>query len=276
MPIKTILAHIDRRPDHINRIEVAIDLAKRFDAHIDLFYPDRPVGMPAEISGRGASMAFLSEEREIALGHRREVAAELDKRKDLKDVSWRFTHEEGEALAPLKHHAYYADLSIVTKYAPDSFESWLSPHLPQHLPLASGCPTLVLPEGHNHTKPLGKTICFGWKPSNECARAMRDSLPFLMAAKKVIVLAVRPEAPEHTPDMAIEDYLRRHGVKTQLLDHMDDDRHAGEALLNTIGDFHCDMLVMGAYGRSRLMEMVLGGATEHVLEHAKVPVLMSH
>ncbi len=276
MSIKTILVHLDRRPDYVHRIEVAIDLAKRFGAHIDLFYPDRPVGMPAEISGHGASLAFLEEERTNAIKHRREVAAELEGREDLKDVSWCFTHEEGEALDPLKHHAFYADLTIVTKYGPDSFESWLSPHLPQHLPLACGCPALVLPEGYDYTRPLGKNVCFGWKPSNECARAMRDAMAFMAHANQVIVLAVRPEGPDHTPDEGIHYYLRRHGVRTQLLDHMADDSNAGEALINAVNDFKCDMLVMGAYGRSRLMEMVLGGTTEFVLEHATFPVLMSH
>ncbi|MEX2642509.1 MAG: universal stress protein [Acetobacterales bacterium] len=276
MPIKSILVHLDRRPDHVNRIGVAIDLAKRFGAHLELFYPTQPVPMPAAIHGYGASHEFLEEEREIAEKHRTELAKGLDDRDDLKDISWRFAHEEGEALGPLAHHALYADLTIVTKSHPDSFESWLGPHLPQHLPLACGCPTLILPEGWDHTKPFGRTICFGWKPGSECARTMRDALPFFETANRVLVLAVRPNDPDHMPDEGVDRYLRRHGVRTQLLDHMDDDRHAGKGLVNAVRDFHCDMLVMGSYGRSRWRELILGGATEHVLEHADVPVLMGH
>ena len=36
-----------------------------------------------------------------------------------------------------------------------------------------------------------------------------------------------------------------------------------------------DLLVMGAYGHSRLRELIFGGATHHVLEHADLPVLFS-
>jgi nucleotide-binding universal stress UspA family protein len=37
-----------------------------------------------------------------------------------------------------------------------------------------------------------------------------------------------------------------------------------------------DLLVMGAYGHSRLREFVFGGATQHILSHMTVPVLLSH
>ena len=52
--------------------------------------------------------------------------------------------------------------------------------------------------------------------------------------------------------------------------------NAGEALLQRASDGGTDLLVMGAYGHSRMREFVFGGATRHVLRHAKIPVLMSH
>ena len=39
---------------------------------------------------------------------------------------------------------------------------------------------------------------------------------------------------------------------------------------------NCDLLVMGAYGHSRLREMILGGATRDVLANSTIPVLMAH
>jgi nucleotide-binding universal stress UspA family protein len=47
-------------------------------------------------------------------------------------------------------------------------------------------------------------------------------------------------------------------------------------LLSRAADDGADLLVMGAYGRSRLSELVLGGATRHILQHMTLPVLFSH
>jgi nucleotide-binding universal stress UspA family protein len=48
----------------------------------------------------------------------------------------------------------------------------------------------------------------------------------------------------------------------------------GAGLLVAANEFGCDLLVMGAYSHSRLRQLILGGVTRHVLEHAKIPLLM--
>jgi nucleotide-binding universal stress UspA family protein len=50
----------------------------------------------------------------------------------------------------------------------------------------------------------------------------------------------------------------------------------GDAVLNHVAENDIDLLVMGAYGHSRLRELVLGGVTRHIMGHMTVPVLMSH
>jgi nucleotide-binding universal stress UspA family protein len=52
-------------------------------------------------------------------------------------------------------------------------------------------------------------------------------------------------------------------------------RGHGATLLDAAGAENADLLVMGAYGHSRLREIVLGGATRDVLRHARLPVLLS-
>ncbi|NKB16413.1 MAG: universal stress protein [Sphingomonadales bacterium] len=71
--------------------------------------------------------------------------------------------------------------------------------------------------------------------------------------------------------------LARHGVSC-VADHVRPKAaaEAGAELLAQVGKHDCDLLVMGCYGHSRLREFILGGATRHVLQHATVPVLMSH
>ena len=50
----------------------------------------------------------------------------------------------------------------------------------------------------------------------------------------------------------------------------------GEALLTKVFDTGADLLVMGAYGHTRLREFVLGGATKETLKNMTCPVLFSH
>ncbi len=50
----------------------------------------------------------------------------------------------------------------------------------------------------------------------------------------------------------------------------------GEALLGEAEKAEADLLVMGAYGHSRLRQMVLGGVTRDILGDAAIPVLMVH
>jgi nucleotide-binding universal stress UspA family protein len=53
------------------------------------------------------------------------------------------------------------------------------------------------------------------------------------------------------------------------------DREVGAGLLRAAKDFQCDLLSMGAYSHSRLRQLILGGVTRHVLEHADLPVMMT-
>ena len=51
---------------------------------------------------------------------------------------------------------------------------------------------------------------------------------------------------------------------------------AGGELLSRAADLRADLLVMGAYGRSRFRELVMGGASRTVIDAMTVPVLLSH
>ena len=77
------------------------------------------------------------------------------------------------------------------------------------------------------------------------------------------------------PPLDILDYLQRHGAKVEAKNLEAPDAEAGEAILQAALHDNADLIVMGAYGRSRLREWVLGGATRHVLGHMTIPVFMA-
>lgn len=276
MSIKTILVHLAHDKDHTARLEVGVALGKRFGAHLKFLYVAHPIGIPAAVEGRGASWRYIAEAREIAREHAAEIKTELNAREELGAVSWELLIEEGEHVDLLAKHANYADLAIVSRAEAPTLESRLTTDLPHELPLVSPCPALILPRGMAHIRDIGKRILVAWSPTRESARAVRNALPFLAEAKSVLVVTVYPEDPDHVPDEEIGVFLERHGVRSQILDHMGDTDDIGGAILKTAADFHCDLVVMGGYEHSRLHDMILGSTTEAVLKQATLPILMSH
>jgi len=78
------------------------------------------------------------------------------------------------------------------------------------------------------------------------------------------------------PELDIVDYLNHQGVSADARDLSDSDADAGAAILKAAAESGADLIVMGAFGRSRFKEWILGGATRHVLENMTVPVFMAH
>ena len=116
-----------------------------------------------------------------------------------------------------------------------------------------------------------------WNGSQEAVRAINDALPILQQAEKVSVVAVNPPSSEgDIPTAGICAHLARHNINTEGDQVFAKDISVGDILLSRAPDQGIDLLVMGAYGHTRLREAILGGVTKHMLEHMTIPVLMSH
>jgi nucleotide-binding universal stress UspA family protein len=155
----------------------------------------------------------------------------------------------------------------------------LLPQLVADVALSCGRPTIVSPYVGKATA-LGERVLVAWDGSREAARAVNDALPILERASSVTVLSVNPpQTGDDTRRLAGADialHLARHGVKAEAARRVVTEISVGDTLLNEIADKGIDLLVMGAYGHSRLRELVLGGATRQILGSMTVPVLISH
>jgi nucleotide-binding universal stress UspA family protein len=145
--------------------------------------------------------------------------------------------------------------------------------------MGSGRPAIVIP----YIGPgpmLGQRVLVAWDGGREATRAVNDSLPLLKRAHSVTVLSVNPDVSSNgdrrDPGADISLHLARHGIKVTAARTVARKTAIGDVILADIADNSIDLLVMGAYGHSRLRELVLGGVTRHLLEHMTVPVLMSH
>lgn len=143
----------------------------------------------------------------------------------------------------------------------------------------SGRPTLLFRPGVADLLSHGlSTVVLAWDGSRSAARVMADALPLLPKAREVRVLTVLNEKPEAHSGLGddVVRHLKAHGVNA-LADEVDAEKRPIGEVLATYAERHgSDLLVMGAYGRSRVREFILGGATEYMLHDPKVPLLLSH
>ena len=171
-----------------------------------------------------------------------------------------------------------ADLLIISATNPDETTGVESDFVEQTL-MAAGRPIMVLPF-KGDVKLNFNDIVLGWNGEREAARAAFDALPILKAAKKVRIVRTDPQKdPSLKGSIAgadLAETLARHGVKAEATSLPTSGDGAGQALLRCADDNGSDLIVMGAYGHSRLREYIFGGATQHVLAHLNRPVLLSH
>jgi nucleotide-binding universal stress UspA family protein len=143
----------------------------------------------------------------------------------------------------------------------------------------TGRATLLLPSSSN-SKPLRKleTVLVAWDFSREAARALGDALPILARARRVHILSILGEKGIDTSCVPSDlgKYLEAHKVRYVLDERVLKDGSVGELISSCAAEFGADMIVMGAYGHSRLREFVLGGATAGMLSDPPLPVFLSH
>ncbi len=276
MAFKDLLVHVDQTKACPTRLDAAIRIARAHEAHLTGLYV-----LPL-ISTPGYAEAQIP--LEVIETQRKNMRADADKaEKVFREATgkagiaseWRCV--EDDFARALSINARYVDL--VLSGQDDRSDPMSIGGLTERVVLEAGRPVLVIPY-IGAGKTIGERVLVAWNATREAIRAVHDALPLLERAKSVTVIVINP--PGGTAgdgDIPAADvclHLARHGVKAEA-DHVEaHDIAVGDMLLSRAADKGVDLLVMGAYGHSRLRELVLGGATRHILGHMTVPVLMSH
>lgn len=279
MALKDILVHLDASPAAASRLDIATGLAQRHGAHLvglfvaEITLPPGIVGDP----GGGAAMVLIDQMRETALADGAAVEATFRERlrRDGLAGEWRMIEGMGTEIVPL--HARYADLLILGQQDPDG--PGTTGMVLEAALFGAGRPVLAVPyAGRFHA--VGRRVLVAWNASRESARALADAMPLIAGAESTTVLAVNPRrgigghGEEPAADIAL--HLARHGLQVTAEQIVAPEVEDGEALLNAAAERDADLLVMGAYGHSRLREMVMGGVTRTLLRSMTLPVLLSH
>ena len=295
MSYKTILVHLNDERRLPSLLAAAVQIAQASSAHLIGLAVLPPIII---VPGTDAGPGVVIDEHRItyqAQINRMRVAFDALQGEPGFTTEWRELDGQdvnpfGDVAMVVLGSARAADLVITGQANPEwALSGYLD--VAEQLILESGRPVLLMPKAGPARSSLadcsgasanaiGKRILLAWNGRREAVRAVFDALPLLKAADVVKVGCVDPQA-EGTgagmpPSAQICNALARHGVKCEAMQPIHAKRGVGSALLATADSERADMLVMGCYGRSRLREFIMGGASQHVLGHMNIPVLMSH
>jgi len=288
MSLAVILAVIDGAPGSESAMKAALELGRRFKARTDLLHVEIDAASAVPVVGEGMSGAAVEqiiESLQAESEMRRKEAERLFKELcvDAKlpvvapdaaplagEFAVSFHKVKGTEPDQVLRRGRLADLIVLARSGWDG-DGGLSATFDSAL-FDSGRPVLLLPQAP--VTGFGRSVAVAWDGSREAARAVSTALPFLETAESVAILTARETDNQAEPSQLL-GYLAAHGIEGKTW-AFTPEGGIGEALLAEMGKAKGDLLVMGAYGHSRLRELVLGGATRSVLANATVPVLMSH
>jgi len=172
----------------------------------------------------------------------------------------------------LRDEASFADLIVLGQPQEDRSDP-ATDSLIGDIALSAGLPVLAVPRVGDYDS-IGKNVLVAWSRSRESTRALREAMPLLEGAERVLVL--RANASDDGREAGIGAYLARHDVKVDIKDVTAKDISVADTILNTVTNEGSDLIVMGAYGHSRVREYAFGGVTREILHHMTVPTLFAH
>jgi nucleotide-binding universal stress UspA family protein len=276
--IKDIVVHVEPGTRGENRLDLALALARSYDAHVIGLHVIEPVLLPEfllQVSENPLSDMLMQAAEAAAV----QAQAMFEERIRVEGMSGEWRLARGGASAQVALSARYSDMTIVGQPDPKGPMAGAAVVRPDDVVMESGRPVLILP----HIGALPQTaehVLVAWDGSREATRAVNDAIPMLTKAKKVKVVVVNPQMSPlnhgDIPGAELAHHLARHGVRVEVGKIVAPELEVADALLSAVVDEGCDMLVMGAYGHSRLRQTIIGGATRTILDHMTVPVLMSH
>lgn len=148
-----------------------------------------------------------------------------------------------------------------------------------HTLVVSDIPCIVVTDACDRDASLD-TIMIASHGRTEAARAVHAALPLLKRARQIVLVQSKSDDTyslvDFRPEFTIEEHLRRHGLNFEHRAIDVPGERAGYELLGIASDIGADMMVLGAYGRTRMSEWLLGGVTRYMLEHARLPLFMRH
>jgi nucleotide-binding universal stress UspA family protein len=275
MPFSEIVLHV-RRPDVPGRAtEAAFALAHRFEAYVTAVHPVA-IAPTAFAAPEAVALSVVEASREYADALARREA--WNARFAAAKIAGEWQVVQAEDVDALCRAARSADLVVVERPTTPA-EAPVGWGIASRTAFSAGVPVLVVPDTARVSDRYDH-IVVAYDGGPQATRALHRALPLLKAAREVVVLNGCPVSAttgvRHLPLLDAAAYLSRNEVTAYVQRFEPQGRDAGPALLEAARAAGAECIVMGAWGHSRIAQLVLGGATRHLLQHSDVPLFVSH
>lgn len=274
MPFKSVMAVLGG-DDTAKDLDRAIELASEIDAHLSVVALQ--VAMAPTLGDYPVDTDWLDRRRahQRAFRDRAESDRHICNASDVPSDFSSFYDEAGFLTEEITRRVFYTDIVVAGPQVMK--ERDLVRIIVDGALFDAMRPVLLLPaEGLGTLRP--KRVLVGWNGRIEAVRAVRESLDLLKEADMVHLTMVDPESPygenDGEPGAEMAAYLARHGVAVTIDQLPGGSRDVADILDQHARDTSADMVVLGAYGHSRLRQRVFGGVTSSVLKAVRLPTLL--
>ena len=280
MGYKTISVSLNDVAGNSKLLDITAGIARTFNAHVNGIYViPAPLVYP---NGGAEFVPIMMDSNQVYFRDQAEkVRSEFVARMQTDDLTHAFVQVESSFPNISKDMIRASQISDLTicNAVDDQTTTGIESDFIESLIISAGRPLLVIPKQFNEAVNFDK-IVVGWNASNEFTRAVFDALPILKLALEVHFTVVDPQKGDDRnakwAGADISETMARHGVKASADTYPANGGDPGTALLEHAKDLGAGLIVMGAYGHSRLREFILGGATRTILAEMDIPVLLSH
>lgn len=280
MTMKTILIPTENDGSMQSALETALLLARRCDSYMEGFALRWAISELVGVDVVGISLKTYKQDIPEEAKQAREMFESFMQTHDvprstgrtgLLSFGWFDDAPAGDSFVG----SYGRVFDVIVMKRPDASSTVLHNRAIESGLFESGRPILLSPA--LPPRQIATHGLVAWNCSTEQARATALAMPLLQQANRVTVLTVTggTGVPGPTPEQMVR-YLQRNGIPAEPLTIELNGRNTGAAILATAESLGCDLLIKGAYTQSRLRQMLFGGATQHVLANAALPVLMAH
>jgi len=270
--MRNILVHADDGPGMPARLESALAIGRRHRSHLS-FVIASPFQRFVAMDPFGGT--YLASDQ---LAKAQLADAALEQRLSIElgreDVPWDVAIADGDPVSALALAATLADLVIVSMRTMGGRRSFASPLMAGDLAMAVPTPVLAIPEPCGPID-LDAPVMIAWNGSPQAAHAIRAAAPLLGDARSIVLVEVGADEVQVPAEDALR-YLSRHALHAELRQLERGAETVEEVLERTASAIGAGLIVMGAFGHTRLRETLFGGVTRYLLESAPAPLLLVH
>lgn len=291
MPITEILVCANGPGLLESRLKIARQVAGRFGSHVEVIF-FREAQDPAAVPLLG--MTFdISPQHDAAQSVWDEETGQMARAKDVYD-RWmasndavsvtpvasagtrtaRWSEVMGSIADLLPPRARACDLIVAGGPGEGASSSTLDDEVSAIALLSSGRMTLLAPHPGHLEGDILRSVLIAWDDSAAVSRTMAQAMPLIATAGEVRLFIGETSPESVTPCNEILSYLRRKGVHPIIVRSVPALHTVRKTLVQQARKLEASMIIMGAYKHSRSREILLGGTTRYVIQHAGCAVLM--